>query len=576
LAGELVGRPEARHDFLAGDAPPQLSARGNGASTAQLRARSEAAASATPRSCGTASEASSTSQLCSRQRAWSLRHRQCREKQEQALRDKEAKELQECTFRPTISGRSKLYANRARGCSVEPFVERLHHEADKRTVLRERAKELMETDARLSHTFKPIVNARSMSSRGGSSQKPLHLRADSLHKQRQDRLRIRQEAEGRRQECPFQPKISETSRRIIEAKRQGLQRSFSEGAIGLNTLGPVEARLYADAQLMEQKRLLRQQSAGELAQVSVDEGSKRICESSVYFQGAQQDFLTRQQTFEAARQRRREIRARHAEDKCSFQPSIASKSRQLVAGNLDFLQSTPRATTERLAVKDLGRRCQRREQLLEAQGQDYTFKPTVNAVSEQLVASGATSSRQGLGRRPEPAHERLYQAAVAFKESGSIHESEAQECTFKPQVSPGTLKMYPHIRSRYVGDGGEVAANMQKELGRRDEQLAEKRRELEERQMAECTFAPEMPLRRAPPRHQEQPVTVSGLGRFFELRGMTSRQQEDQRQREERVFHRSIEHARCGGVTIPAPFDFSKDRPSRGSEASIQAEDSWR
>lgn len=484
----------------------------------------------------------------------SLRHLKSKAKQDQARREKEQREMQECTFRPTISTRSQYYANKARGCSTEPLVERLHHEADKRVLLREKAKELLERDESMTIPFRPAASGKARPNQGDWRSPPLHLRAQSWQRRRSERLRVAQEAEGKRQEGLFQPQILESSRRIVETKRRNLQRSFSEGS--LRAAGPVEERLYGEAQLREQRRLASQQNAAELAQPNVDERSRRICESSVYFQGAQQDFLTRQQTFEVAKQRRREVRVRHAEDGCSFAPALDPRSRQLVATNVDFIRSTPEEVTERLGVKDIGRRHQRRERRVEAQGEGCTFRPTVNAVSARLAAS-----RSPRGRSADAVHERLYAASLVGKENLSCH-SESQECTFKPQVSEGTLKMYPHIRSRYSGDGDDVAANVQEELSRREQQLVERRKQHEEQQLAACTFAPAVPPRSAPRR---EPVIVSGLSRFFELKTLASRQQEGKQRREAEVFNRSVENARCNGMTILAPFNLSSDQPARAS-----------
>jgi len=452
--------------------------------------------------------------------------------------------MQECTFRPAISSKSDSYARRARGCSTEPLTERLYHEADKRAAFREKAKELLEADKVGSHTFCPSVNhtqpTRSV------NHVPIHKRVDVIQKRKQEKVRAAQLEEERKDlEGGFQPHISKRSRQIAQQK---FQRSWSDGQLNRDFPCPVEERLYRDAQLKEQRREaqvdnLSQASIGP----SVDDGSRRICKSSVYFQGAQQDFLTRQQTFEAARQRRREIRSQHAETECSFAPDILPSSRQLVSTKLDFLRSSPSDITERLAVKDVGRRDQRRREDIEAQTKDCTFRPTVSPASEQIMATSSSSSPG------TPAHERLYRAAVDNMSRNSP-EKEAEQYSFHPQVSPESAKKFAHVKSRY-GSGSDVMRNVQDELERRSESLAEKRREVEQKEMAECTFAPG--VAGAPFEDHCVPVPVSGLDRFFELRDLAHQQRERQRIREQRAFGLDLSDARCLGFTIPAPFELS-------------------
>lgn len=264
---------------------------------------------------------------------WQLQHQASKEKQMQAKQEKEMEELGECTFQPSINSRSDFYARRSRGCFAEALPERLYHEADKRTNLRNKAKEIMEADALCSYTFQPKINENSKGSIGQRA--PLHLRIETLNKKREERVRSAQLAQEKSAEHFFQPKISNRSERLVQRKRDMLYRSASHGQVEcLKQLGPVEERLYAEAQEKEQRRAALQEFHNEELQSfpSVDDTSRRICKASVYFQGPQQDFLTRQETFELAKQKRMDVRAQHLETECSFQPKITETSRQLVSG----------------------------------------------------------------------------------------------------------------------------------------------------------------------------------------------------------------------------------------------------
>ena len=272
---------------------------------------------------------------------WQLQHQASKEKQMQAKQEKEMEELGECTFQPSINSRSEFYARRSRGCLAEALPERLYHEADTRTNLRNKAKEIMEADALCSYTFQPKINENSRGSIGPRA--PLHLRLETLTKKREERVRSAQLAQEKSSEHFFQPKISDRSERLVQRKRDMLYRSASHGQVEcLKQLGPVEERLYAEAQEKEQRRAALQEFHNEDLQSfpSVDDTSRRICKASVYFQGPQQDFLTRQQTFELAKQKRMDLRAQHNETECSFQPKITETSRQLVSGQVLVLFDT--------------------------------------------------------------------------------------------------------------------------------------------------------------------------------------------------------------------------------------------
>merc|ERR1719506_3230917 len=100
-----------------------------------------------------------------------------------------------------------------------------------------------------------------------------------------------------------------------------------------------------------------------LSAPSVDDASRRICKDSVYFQGPQQDFVTRQQTFELAKQRRQELRSQHADAKCTFKPEISDTSRQIVSGNVEYVGETTEENqslgSARCPAKGSSERCAR-------------------------------------------------------------------------------------------------------------------------------------------------------------------------------------------------------------------------
>ncbi|CAE7207648.1 HMG1 [Symbiodinium natans] len=475
--------------------------------------------------------------------SWQMQHKAAKMKHVQARQEKELQEMDECTFQPSINTRSEYYARRSRSCLAEPLPERLFHEADKRANLRNKAKELMEADALCSYTFQPNINPRSK----GTHTVPLYLRADELRQRREQRVRSAQLAEERRSENLFQPKISNRSERIVQKKRDVLYRCASQGQVDcLRQLGPVEERLYAEAQEKEKRRAALQDFHQESLQSfpSVDDTSRRICKGSVYFQGPQQDFLTRQQTFELAKQKRLEVRTRHAESDCCFQPTT---------GNHLDLGETPEERIHRLAVQDVERREQTRVELEQLHRKDCTFKPQINAVSEMLASSRNEASTFSSGRPEESGpHERLYRSAMSKHRAGE-DEWLSDECSFRPQLDPRSSKRFSHIKSRYA-NRSDLLESIRQEQEKKAEYLLERRRELEEEKAANCTFAPRV---KEVFQDSQKPIAVSGLDRFFELKSLALKKQQEKLEREQRVF-RPESVAVHEGVTVPEPFQLSE------------------
>lgn len=443
---------------------------------------------------------------------------------------------------------------------MEPLETRLHHEADKRNVLREKAKELIQADQMCAYTFQPQINQSSQDVR----QTPIHLRTTEIRQHQEERARERQAAEDARSDCSFQPRISARSDRMVRHKREELYRNLSQGNGSMSKLiGPVEDRLYADAQEMLHRRVSAQSSVDEASQrtPSVDGTSRRICQDSVYFQGAQQDFVTRQQTFELAKQRRQELRSQHADARCTFRPEISDTSRQIVSSNIDYVGETVEERVNRLAVRDVERRNQTKAAVEELHYKDCTFRPSLNATS-QMLATRFDDAASLESDNTVTVHERLYKVAQNKPRSG---DDLPEKCTFQPTPSKSS-KQYAHVKSHYhAKNPTEIMSSIQDELQKKEEHLNELRKEREEAHYTECSFHPKTT------KAYEEPndvVVVSGLGRFFELRDLARKQDEEQRKREAKVFNPSSK-TRCDGITIPEPFALSSALPTQKYENAL-------
>jgi len=329
----------------------------------------------------------------------------------------------------------------------------------------------------------------------------------------------------------------------------------------------VEERLFARAVAAQERQSALQDSLSEPSLApTLDETSRRICRESVYFQGAQQDFLTRQHTFELARRRRAEMRSQHAEAECPFAPKISEHSRQLVSLNVDLVGETVEERVDRLAARDAARRERLHGALEQLQYRDCTFRPSLNTASQALAAAARDRDAAAGEARPDAVHERLYRSALGKPRAGGDEASQRDsECSFQPQLDQKAARRYAHVKPHYSHAGPRVMDSIKDDLRKRDEHLAELRHAREEELQEQCTFAPEPGRAYEEPR---APVPVSGLGRFFELRELAQKQQQEREEREKRAFRPETAGAapRFHGVTIPEPFELShvpaRERPA--------------
>jgi len=472
-----------------------------------------------------------------------------REKQRAAKEEKEQRELEKCTFQPAINVRSEFYARRSRGCLSEPLNERLFNEHGHRETLRTKAKELLDADVMCSYTFRPKINPNRTSSCNDNDRTPLHLRTEAIRQMKEDRVKSMQAAEDKRVECFFKPKISNKSDRIVQQKREEISRSMgasSDPSVALKALMPVEERLYAEAQRKKSPRLAPESSEATL---SGDESSRKSMRSG-HSTSSQKDFLTRQRLYDEARRQRMEVRALHKEAECPFKPKITDNSRHLAATNVEMLGETPEERVERLAVRDVRHREQRRMELEQRQFRDCTFKPELNPMSEVLAGRDDASVFN-----ETRIHERLYRNGVAKVRAASQEKALGEQYSFKPQTDPASAKRFAHVKAHYSKDV-DIMDSIKQERERKAEILSEQRKAKEEEKVSACTFRPEICEDYQEP---DQPVVVSGLGRFFELKTMAQRKQHEQARREAKVFHHNAGKGRCYvGVTIPEPFELSK------------------
>jgi len=208
-------------------------------------------------------------------------------------------------------------------------------------------------------------------------------------------------------------------------------------------------------------------------------------------------------------------------------------------------------------VHDAKKREEIREGLGKLQYKECKFQPSINPVSRALASqmdmerSSRMSSGSDAAAQGSSVHERLHlHATTANSRSRMEDHPEMQGCTFRPETHVSRDPRWEHVKAHYSKDDPEVLKRIAAEEQEKLERLHEERREKEFQELQGCTFAPEV---HQAPNEGQKPVVIRGLGRFFELREMTARQQ-----REKEAGEKAADKgAKCIGVTVPQPFQLS-------------------
>lgn len=283
--------------------------------------------------------------------------------------------------------------------------------------------------------------------------KPISERVSEIQRRKAENLLQKRMEVEVEQNATFKPAISSNSERIINRKREEAVRTIATGAntgsssssvsngrqnIAKQQLAPANERLY---NLSKQRRTrpggvegnVGNKVTGGSSSSSTGSGMKRdynaeetenqhnmkktapktdaIIQNSVFFQGPCVDFIVRQQTFEDARNQRRELRRKIAEGDMKFQPTISRVSEALARSDANRLGETIEQRVERLSTVEQKRRQHLRQKLSQTAGEDCTFRPEINPVSrilataEHVDADGRSVSES---HHQGPVHERLY------------------------------------------------------------------------------------------------------------------------------------------------------------------------
>eukprot|EP00743_Colponemidia_sp_Colp-15_P009571 GILK01010468.1.p1 GENE.GILK01010468.1~~GILK01010468.1.p1 ORF type:complete len:699 (-),score=140.42 GILK01010468.1:90-2186(-) len=470
-------------------------------------------------------------------------------------RRKEKEELESCTFRPQLNPKSAAVMAAKRAKKTLP--DRLHHEADQRALLREKAKRQLEEEEMAQYSFRPKVKIPAGLAHVVEERRPIFERVGEVQKEKMEHLQqLRRETEQSNPNLTFKPMVSEQSARIIEARRQYHDTQNL----------PVTERLTREHEETVSKKLRRQEELqAELSQdytfkPQISSSTAVLVHTSALFQGNNRDFLERQNTF-AEMQRDKQTRLidqLNDERDQTFAPHVNRTSQILAASKTARAGETYLEKIERLHHKDK----QRVEMIRHSMAQQYygqfQFKPDINPISKKLARAMSFEELSANERHKNKQQEIREAAEAAF----------AEEHTFRPDIYSNTTK-YRDVQPHYKLDDN-VMTQIKAEQEEKKRKVSQTKRDLEYEEMRGCTFTPEI-IRGSAVTSQQSAVLVRGLGRYLELKELSKRLEEEKREREEKAF--KIKVPTSGQVyTIPEPFAFTQDPSVEDRRAKLKQE----
>ena len=97
----------------------------------------------------------------------------------------------------------------------ESLLERLHHEADNKIAVREKAKRALEEAEMSEYSFTPCINPAShqLLQKSNRDHRPIHERVAEIQRKKKEDLQIlRMESEQNDPNCTFTPQVNKSSR----------------------------------------------------------------------------------------------------------------------------------------------------------------------------------------------------------------------------------------------------------------------------------------------------------------------------------------------------------------------------
>lgn len=465
------------------------------------------------------------------------------ERREEMKKQKEEEELARFPFRPNIKGRKRS--------NTQDTIERLSREAERRQEMRERARREHEQKQNSQWTFQPRIN-RSKSVTDIRNYRPIHERVGEVQRQKKEQLHQLRLQKYDDPDLTFAPSINEVSESLAQSRNHSIK--FQERII--RELAREKEKKYRMQEMHEHEEFQKHSFRPKLSK-----NTKRIVQQSSLFQSSHgsediQDFLKRQEAYEARNRTRREIDKHGVRNKPKFKPTISATSHLLVESKLERIGETEQDRLQRMAFKNKQRNEALKECIREQYYAQYNFQPEINKISKII---GRPTDLDEL-----VSNERNRQLIQDLEMKAE--EEHAKKYRFQPQLltDPEIAK-----NSRFRIDPQDTENVMQRieEIQREKERkIEETKKIMQYEEMQGCTFQPQRVNTRNvdPGKFSTKPVIVPGLGKHMERIERAKKLKEEQEEREKKAFEINSSHrGQNNGIsyTIPEPFKLS----SKGS-----------
>lgn len=229
------------------------------------------------------------------------------------------------------------------------------------------------------------------------------------------------------------------------------------------------------------------------------------------------------------------------EEQCTFKPKINTSSKILIDQDAVRKSETLEEKAKRLSEVDM----KIKEEKIAKRQEDYyskfNFEPNINPISKYLA-------------RIQNLDELAYNPKSQLKKKFKSHERQQellQDCTFKPNIN--SKRKFSNVSSKYSKDA-DILQEIQEQKRRKEIKADEIRKEVETEKMRDCTFRPV--VKKNLPNEQDGPIIVRGLDRFLELKDLKRKQEEELKEREEKLFR--LNPTGTSSITSPQPFNITK------------------
>ena len=432
------------------------------------------------------------------------------EKRERLKREQEEEVLAECTFKPSILKYKGLNSSFS-GFNAN---ERLYMDAEAKVFEREKVQRAKEEEYLSNFPFHPQVQNSIYKLVGNKKEQvPIYQRVNEVQQEiHNKKSHIRYLSEINDEDLTFQPKISQNSYQYANNKK-------------IRSASKTPPRCCSHARTNQVGLEDSYTFTPFLTSFSNNSKAK-----------GKTDFLERQKYYKNRSQARHQaVVSKLEESSYNFTPEIDSTSKYLA-------ECSKYRTAEKLETRLVNEGKKNREMKEDLQEKFYSgfkFEPDINQISKSI---GKSSSLLEISNN---------KFSLALKQK--LAEEKVAEDDRKNSFTPKLLvnKKFEYVNSCYK-QSDELIGTIKKQFREIQQRREEDKRNKELEEMRECTFTPQGNLGCI--YSSDNKVDIKGIDRFFELKSIAKRKENEQKSREKKLFFQNVK-GRTEQFTTPQPFN---------------------